>query len=257
VQITTAIVSFRSNIIGAFIAPSEYSSVVGATLSSTSIPMDAIPHFLSRAVTIAFGILCIAGFTFIVFKRKLRKIDTAIFLTGAVYSGLGVALSVLGTRAIALVFIPVSIGIIYPFQRKFRKYLNYLVVALLIFVVFVSIHQSLTSEIVAFQTKEDLVTSNFMLEKYDWNSNSVVLVSSPASFYISPQIQGNTEIDTDITPRFGLLNITLYDSILYSVDLGNRLNMSNISVEATSQRLLERFDVVYNSGNFYIATKSR
>ncbi|HZK60455.1 MAG TPA: hypothetical protein VFC41_00175, partial [Anaerovoracaceae bacterium] len=145
----------------------------------------------------------------------------------------------------------------YLFQTKFRKYLKYLVVVLLIFVVFVPIHQLLNSNLTTFQTKEDLVTANFMVEKYDWNSKSIVIAYTPASFYINPQIQGNTEIDNDLAPRFGLSNITMYDFVLYSVDLAGRLNMSNISVEATSQRILDRFDVVYNSGDFYMATKSR
>ena len=64
------------------------------TLASTSVSIDAIPHLFSRAVTIVFGILCIAGFVFLIFRRKLRKIDIAIFLAGAVYSGLGVPLSI-------------------------------------------------------------------------------------------------------------------------------------------------------------------
>jgi hypothetical protein len=256
-QITFAVFSFRGNIISVFTAPSEYSGVVGATLASTSVAIDAIPHLFSRTVTIAFAILCIAGFVFLIFRRKLRKIDKAIFLTGAVYSGLGVALSVLGTRAIALLFVPIALGAAYLFESKFRKYLKYLVVVLLIFVVFVPMHSSFTSYPITFQTKENLATANFMIEKYDWNSKSIVIADSYTAWYISPQIQGNSEIDTDLAPRFGLSNIAMYDSIIYSVGLAESLQTSNISVEATSQQILDRFDVVYNSGFSYIAVKSK
>jgi hypothetical protein len=259
VQITIAVFSFRYNVIGVFTAPlpSEYSSVTGATLSSNSAAIDAIPHLFSRYVTIAFAILCIAGFVFLIFRRKLRKIDTAIFLTGAVYSGLGFALYLLGSRAIPLVFVPVSLGVAYLLESKFRQYLKYLVLVLLIFVVFVPIHSSLNSYPITFQTKEDLVTANFMIEKYDWNSKSIVIADLDLRWYTISQIQGNTEIDTDFEPRFRLSNITMFDSIVYSVGLAERLNMSNISVEATSQQIMDRFDVVYNSGFSYIATKSR
>ena len=58
-------------------------------------------------------------------------------------------------------------------------------------------------------------------------------------------------------PLFALSNITMYDSIVYSVGLAESLNMSNISVEATSQQIMDRFDVVYNSGFSYVATESR
>ena len=258
VQITFAVFSFRGNIIMAFAAPSEYSSVVGATLVSSSVEIDAIPHLFSRGVTIAFAILCIAGFVILIFRRKLRKIDKAIFLTGAVYLGLGVALSVLGSRAIAIVFVPIALGVPYLFQSKFRKYLKYLVLVLLIFVVFVPIHSSIINSYpITFQTKEDLVTANFMIEKYDWSSKNIVIADNAATWYISPQIQGNTLIETDLAPRFGLSNIIMFDSILYSVDLAERLSVSNISVESTSQSIMDRFDVVYNSGFSYIAMKNK
>ena len=95
-----------------------------------------------------------------------------------------------------------------------------------------------------------------MIEKYDWNSKSIIVADVGTTYYISPQIHGNTEIDTNLAPRFGLANITMYDSIVYSVGLAERLNISNISIETTSQRILDRFDVVYDSGFSYIATKS-
>jgi len=256
VQITFAVFSFRGNIIMVFATPSEYSGVIGATIASSSVAIDAIPHLFSRTVTIAFAILCIAGFVFLTFRRKLRKIDIAILLTGAVYSGVGFALSVLGSRAIPLVFVPIALGAAYLFESKFRKYLKYLVVVLLIFVVFVPMHSSFYSYPITFQTKENLATANFMIEKYNWNSTSIVIADLGAKWYISPQIQGKTEIDTDLAPRFRLSNITMYDSILYSIGLSNSLNMSNISIETTSQRIVDRFNIVYNSGFSYIATKS-
>jgi hypothetical protein len=161
-------------------------------------------------------------------------------------------------RGIPLAFVSISLGAAYLFESKFRKYLKYLVVVLLIFVVFVPIHlYSINSFPIRFQTKEDLVTANFMIEKYDWSSKNIVIADNAATWYISPQIQGNTLIETDLAPRFGLSNIIMFDSILYSVDLAERLSVSNISVESTSQSIMDRFDVVYNSGFSYIAMKNK
>jgi hypothetical protein len=256
VQITFAVFSFKGNINSVFTAPTEYSSVVGASLASTTVAIDTIPHLLSRAVTIGFAILCIAGFVFLIFRKKLRKIDNAIFLTGAVYSGLGVALNVLGTRAVPLVFVPLVIGVTYLFQTRFRKYVKFVVLVLLVIVVFVPIHSAINSYPITFQTKEDLGTANFMIEKYDWTSKSVVITDLGARWYMLPQIQGNPEIDTDLAPRYGLSKITHYDSIIYSVGLAESLNRSGISVGTTSTQILDNFDVVYNSGFSYIAKKS-
>jgi hypothetical protein len=256
-QITFAVFSFRGNIASIFTTPTEYSSVVGASLASSSVAIDTIPQLLSRTVTIGIAILCVAGFVFIVFRRKLRTIDKAIFLTGAVYSGLGVVFNVLGTRAVPIVFVPLVLGATYLFQSKFRKYLKYLVFVLLILVVFVPIHSSITSFPITFQTKDDLATANFMIEKYDWKSNSLVITDLSARWYMLPQIHGNPEIDTDIASRFGLSKITAYDSITYSVGMAKSLNMSGISIENTSSQIIENFNVLYNSGSSYIAVKSR
>ncbi len=256
-QITFVVFSFRGNIISVFAAPSEYSNVAGATLATASIEIDPIPHLFSRWITIAFAILCIVGFVFVLVRRKLRQIDIAIFLTGVVYSGLGVVLNVLGTRAISLLFIPITLGVGYLLQSKFRKYLIFLFVGLLVFVVFIPMHSSFNSFPITLQTREDIVSANFMIEKYDWNSKSVVIVDSYKSWYMLPQIQGNTEIDSNLISRFGIANITRYDSIAYSVGLAESLNVSDISVEATSQQIVDRFNLVYNSGLSYIAIKNR
>jgi hypothetical protein len=258
VQITFAVFSFRGNIASIFTPPTEYSGVIGATLASTSLGIDELPRLFSRTMTIAFALLCVAGFVFLIFRRKLTKMNLAIFLTGAVYSGIGAVFAVLGLRAIPLAFIPVAFGGVVLFQSKFRRVIKYLVVVMLIFVVFVPIHSSIINSYpLTFQTKEDLVTADFMLEKYDWTSGTVVISDLGARWYLAPQIQGKTEIDTDLQPRYSLSNITRYDSIMYSVGLAERLNMSSIPVESMSQQIIDRFNVVYNSGFSYIATKSR
>ena len=175
------------------------------------------PNCSTRGVTVAFAILCFAGFFFLVVKRKLRDIDKSIFLTGAIYSGLGVIVYTLGSRALPLIFIPVSLGLLYLYESKFRQYLKYSVLILLVLVVFIPIHASFNSYPITFQTKEDLTTANFMIEKYPQNSSSIVISDSGMKWYISQQIQGKTEIDTDLEPRFGLSNIATYDCIIYSV----------------------------------------
>jgi hypothetical protein len=249
--------SFATNIAQVFVLPSEYSSITRAVNAPVSNQLDAVAQLFSRTVTIAFAILCFAGFVFMAAKRKLRLEDKAIFLTGAVYSGLGSVLFTLGSRAIPLVLVPMSLGILCLYNSRFRPYLKCLVLILLILFVFIPIHVSFTSYPITFQTKEDLATANFMIEKYDWNSYGKVISDNGAHWYIIPQVQGNTEFDTNLSPRYALSNITTYDCIIYSVGLAKSLQMSDISVGETSQQILERFNVVFDSGFSYIAEKSR
>ena len=257
VQITLGRFSFAANIIRVISVPSEYSAIFSNIFAPVSVRVDVIAQLFSRTTTIAFAILCFAGFFFLVIKRKLRDVDKAIFLTGAIYSGLGIATYALGSRAVPLLFIPISLGIAYLYESKFRPYLKYSVLVLLILVVFVPIHQSFSNYPITFQTKEDLSTANFLIEKYHPNLNSVVISDSGTKWYVDPMIQGNFEIDTDIEPRFGLSNIATYDCIIYSVGLAKSLQMSNISVEEISQQIQDRFNVVYDSGFSYIAEKSK
>lgn len=254
-QITFAIFSFKGSIIMAFSTASDLNTVIGNSVAATSVEIDVIPHLFSRTITIAFIILCIAGFVILIFRKQLRKVDIAILLTGAVYLGLGVALSVLGSRAIALAFIPIALGFEYLLANKFRKYLKYFIVVLLIFVVFVPMHLSTSSFPITFQTKEDLATANFMVDKFDWNSKSVMITDAVAIWYILPQIQGNTQVDSDLQPTIRLANITNYDCIMYSIGLAHALQVNNIPLQETSQQITSKFDVVYNSGFSYIAKK--
>ena len=254
-QITLGQMSFAANIINSLSAGSEYSSIVASTLAPVLSSFDIIAQAFSRIVTIAFAMICFAGFILLVIKRRLREIDKVVFLTGVVYLGLGVLLSTLGSRAIPLVFIPISLGILYLYKSKIRRYLLCLVLVLLILAVFVPIHDSFDNYPIEFQTKEELTTTNYILAKYNWTSYSVVISDSGMKWYLDGLITGHSEIDTGLSPRFGLSNITNYDCIVYSIGLELILQRSNISLELTSQRIIAMHNKIYDSGSSFITTK--
>lgn len=258
VQFTLAQFSFANTIISIMTLPTEYSGIISSTLTPVSVATDVIAQAFSKTVTIAFAMICFAGFAFIIIKRKMRELDKAIFLTAAVYSGLGVIIYTLGSRALPILFVPVSLGVLYVYQSKFRPYLTCFILILLVLVVFIPIHTSFIEDFpITFQTKEAQTTANFLIEKYNWNLTSVVISDVGAKWYISTQIQGYTEIDTASSSRFPTSNITAYDCIIYSLELAMSLQRSNVSLEETSQHILDGFNVIYNSGFSYIAEKSR
>ena len=245
---------------GLFRVPTEYSSIISATLNPTlavPVPIDTLSQTVSRVLTISVVLLCLIGFILVLIKRKLRAIDGAIFLAGIGYSIIGLALSSLGERAIVIFFIPLTLGVVYLFQTKLKPYLIGIFLILLVLFVAVPIHTSFNSYPVTFQTKNDLTTSNFEIQKFDWYSRSIVIGDLGISIYMLTQVSGNSQIDTGVESTLGLANITHYDCIIYSVGLGNSLQRSGISIENTSQKILQSYDVVYNSGSDYIATKSK
>ena len=245
---------------GLFRLPTEYSSIVSATLNPTlavPVPIDTISQTISRVLTISVVLLCLVGFVLVLLKRKLRAADGAIFLAGVGYSVVGLVLSSLGERAIVIFFIPLSLGVVYLFQTKLRPYLIGIFLISIVLFVAVPIHSSFNSYPVTFQTKNDLTTSNFAIQKFDWYSRSIVIGDLGMSIYMLTQVPGNSQIDTGVASTLGLANITHYDCIIYSVGLGNSLQRSGISIDNTSQRILQSYNVVYNSGSDYIATKSK
>jgi hypothetical protein len=256
VQFTLAQFSFPKTIISIMTVPSaEYSSLVSGTLAPISVAIDVVAQAFSRTVTIAFAMICFAGFIFIVIKRKMKEIDKAIFLTGVLYSGIGVVLSTLGSRALAIVFIPISIGILYVYQSKFRPCLKCFILILLVLVVFIPIHTSFGWSYILFQTKEAQTRANFMIEKYDWNRYSVILSHVSDQSYIVPQVEGNFIFYSDFSPHFQSQSIETYDTIIYSVGLAKSFETNKFSEENISKQILDRFNVIYDSGISYIAEK--
>jgi hypothetical protein len=235
----------------------EYSSIVSQSLVPVSVAADVVAQAFSRTVTIAFAMICFVGFVILVVKRKMREIDKAIFLVGALYSGLGVVLNTLGSRAIPILFIPISMGILYVYQSKFRPYLKCFILILLVIVVFIPIHTSFSWSYIEFQTREAQTTASFMIEKYDWNRYSIILSHVSDQSFIAPQAEGNSAIYNDFSSYFQSQSIETYDCILYSIGLEKSLESNNFSEENISRQISDRFNVIYDSGLSYIAEKPR
>jgi hypothetical protein len=257
VEFALASTGFASSVLNMMASAPEAYSQIATIRTPASVPIDAIARALSGIVEIAFGIACLAGFILSLVERKMRSLDKAIFLTGLIYSSVGAMLYTLGSRAIPIAFIPISLGAVYLFENRFRPYVASFFLVLLMLFAFIPLHASFQNSPIIFQTKEAYITANFIIEKYPWNLTSIVLSDVGAAWYIYPQIQGHTEIDNAFSERFLTSNITTYDCIIYSVGLENTLQSSNVSVEETSQRILDRFNVIYNSGLSYVAEKNR
>ena len=257
VQVTLGQFSFANNIIAAITSPAEYSNLVSQTLATVSHPIDVTAQVFSRTVIIATVMICVAGFVLLLIKRKTRGLDKAIFLVGTIYSGVGIVLYTLGTRAIPVAFIPISLGAAYLFESKIGRYMKCLFLILLALSVLITLHASFYDSEIMFQTREAYATENFMINKYDWNATSLILSHVSTKYYILTQINGNALIADDASISFHGLNIETYDCIIYEVGLAKTFQKNNVSTEEASRLILDRFNVIYNSGFSYIAKKSR
>lgn len=248
--------TFFVHLIQVFTVESDYSNIVSTTIAPVSSQIDLLAQSFSRIVTISIALLCLAGFLFLLFKRKLREIDKAIILTGLLYSGIGAVLYTLGTRAIPLIFVPVAVGVLYLYRSSLKSYLKYSFLFLLILVVFIPIHSQYVGYPITYQTNENVAQANFLLRDINWSSNFLAISDNSLKWYISPQVQVS-KIDSNYNARFNLQNITLYSCIVYSIGLERSLQEIGISLKDASSGLLDQYDVIYNSGSSYIALKSR
>jgi hypothetical protein len=186
IQLTIAPYSFFDSLSSVVTLSSEYSSIVTSTLNSATFQLDLYAQLFSRSVSIGIMALCGIGFVILLIKRKTRYLDRTILLTGVLYSGAGVVLYTLGSRAIPVLFIPVCLGIAYLFER-YKKYLKYAFILLLIFSVFIPLHQSFGNT-TQLQTKSDYYTENFLVAHNGWTSPAFVVADYRITTYIQPKL---------------------------------------------------------------------
>ena len=250
-QLLQAPLSFAVNIKIMMYASPEWAQIVEATLAPAWVPLDKVAQTFSRFVVIVTTIVCGAGFVVLLIKRKLRLLDKAILLSGAIYSALGTLVPILGSRAIPLVFIPVSLGASHLSESRFGSYLKSFFLVLLILFLFVPLHTSFYDSQIMFQTNEAYQAENFMIDRYDWRESSLILAHLRVVTYLQAKQPYVAQFEDDV---FTLLpRIEECDSIVYTVGLGKNLLRDDY---AKGRMLREQLNVVYNNGSSYIATKS-
>lgn len=253
VQITQAPFSFAENIRNALTSSSEYSGIVSMIQAPVSVPIDGVAQMFSRAVTITTIAICFVGFILLLINRKMRDLDKAIFLTGVVYFAVGFLFLALGSRAIQLIFIPISLGASYLLTSRLRLAVISLFLVLLLLFAFIPLHNTFGTSQIMFQTKVDYQTESFFIDYYNWTHSSLVLAHYRVITYLQAKqpsfINFENDVNSPLFPR-----IKEYDCIVYTVGLG----ISLLRYNYTTERILHetKLDVVYNSGFSYIAMKS-
>lgn len=252
VQVFQAPLSFVDNIKGIMSLSPEYGMIVEAIATPTSVPLDIVAQAFSRFVVIITSILCGAGFVALLIKGRMRLLDKAVFLSGAVYSAFGSAVIVLGSRAFPIFFIPVSLGASYIFESRFRSYMKWVFLVLLVLFAFVPLHTSFYDSQIMFQTEEAYQAENFMIDHYNWTHPSLILAHFRVVTYLRAKQPSIAYFETDFSTLFPRLKD--YDSIVYTIGLGKNLLRYNHTTEKILHE--EKLNVIYNNDFSYIAIKS-
>ena len=235
VQLTLGNASFIQNVMSILTKPSEYSNMISVSLTPANpVLIDEIAQFFTRFVAITSIIICGAAFLMLVLKKQVNRVDRAILLTGIIWSGLGLVLFTLGTRAIAVAFIPVSLGTAYLFNNKrLRVYLITALLILLTVFCFIPIRQTFSNEI-QFQSPEAYQSANFFINNINWQTSGSLCTDYRTLTYIQGRIGGYPQLN-DYPDRAG--------TIFYTEALAKSLLGSNYTIDK-----LNGFDITYDDG---------
>jgi len=225
---------------------SGYVGMYIKTTGQTSIQYEIIPRIISRFIVISNSIICFTSFIIFFIREKINPINKAILISGGIYSTLGIFINVLGQRAWPIVFLPISLGASYIYKTKFKKYIKFFYLFLIILFVFIPINRSFYRGAIIFQTREAYQAENFMIDHYNWENDDIILAYFRVGKYLGARLVRYVESEFSyIFPR-----INEYDSIFYTMGLDKSLLMYNYTKERILQE--EKFSSVYNNGFSYL-----
>jgi hypothetical protein len=248
IQLTFAKFSFSQLVTNILKTPVEYSSMASA-ITAAVIPssISFIAQFFSRAVTIGAVVICVSGLIFLLFKRKLIALDKALLLVGTLYMALGFVLNSLGYRALAIVFIPISIGATFFFKSKFKPYFIGLFLILIVLFLFVPLHGSYATSI-NYQTRQSYTADNFFINHYNWADAGFVVSDYYTNIYLDSKLSINVYIQSGL-PAGHIPDALLYTPVFIGRGLGNYS-----SVDSFSQS--EKLNTLYSDGSSIVLIKT-
>jgi len=177
-------------------------------------------------------ILLSLGSLMLLIKKKLNFSTIALGISGGFYLVVGLFYSVLGTRALQVLLIPVIFGIGF-FITKWKKPTLILVVILLVLSIFGPIRN--TYDEYQFQVDEEEQACNFLVDVFPVGKSTKIAIGGINSGYFSKKLAyanmdtNNTDetwIIAPYSPEFeNVFNKTLYKNeyILYNPQLGKEL----------------------------------
>jgi hypothetical protein len=241
VQLTLARFSFEQAIVKILSPPKEYANIAETTLAPVTNPIDIVAQLFSRVVVVSFALICLIGFFYLFRKKKITNFEKAVLFTGLAYTVLGFGLNLLGWRAIAIILIPISLGVAYLFQSsKYKKYLKIFSFILVLFFFFVPLHQQTFSDQVHFQSESAHTAENFFIKNHDWSEKSQIISGFRVANYIIAKLDAYLYIYTDLE------EVNRADSIVFTEELARDLVARNMTMDGLIQD--QGFNVLYSNG---------
>jgi hypothetical protein len=213
-----------------FMEPKGLASQIISTINRIRIPLT--------------WIVLATGFFIWFIKRKINLYAAALAITGGIYFGIGMFYSVLGTRALQILFIPLVIGIGF-FTSKWKKPTLLFIAAILIISIFSPMRSAYDGY--QFQLSEEEDACNFLTNIIPTEQSTRLTIGGINSGYFSKKfnyanMDENDHIDLRIivpenSEFYNFFDATLEENeyILYNSNLGKEassyeMNEKNVSI---------------------------
>lgn len=233
-----------------------YSLLAELTFVGPATLLDAIAQTISRVVTITIAIILSIGFLVLLKGRKLKDNDRAIFVSGVAIAIMGALIPIVGPRAFPIVAIPISLGACYFWKSRFRTQFTCFCLISTILFTSISLHDSFFDNQVMFQTRDAYECANFIINHYNWNKPSIMLSHDRLVPYLQVKSSSENVYFVSDFPSFFPIWAEASDCIVYTVGLGKSFLKHNYSYDIIIYEGKIKFDMIFNSGFSYVATKA-
>jgi hypothetical protein len=234
----------------------EYQTALSRTFAdriAPSPPVDIVAQWFSRFVVISTGVIAGLGFVFLVLKRRLRKIDVAIFISAGLYAIAGFFLPVLGTRSWFALAMPICLGAIYALESRFKTFVKIAFLVLLILFIFVPMSESFIDSQIFYQTKEVRSCLDFTLAHHNWTARNSLLAHYRQITYLQAMSASSASFGDDLSPDFPQ-DVSSFTTIIYTQGLAKNFFAYNYSILNLTDT--QMYNKIYDSGLCCILNRS-
>jgi hypothetical protein len=254
-QVLQAPLSFETTILSLTrYASPEFGTILQQTLAPASVPLDILAQSLSRVIVVGSACICAIGFLIMFREKRLTTVDKAILFSAGAYSVVGIVIPILGSRAIAVAFVPIALGTSYMLRSRYKRLVQVLLLVFLGLFLFIPLHQTFYDSQIMSQTREAYAAEDFVIAKYDWTDPSLVLAHIRVQTYLVTKQKGNASVWSDSPTLFSLHGANEYDSIVYTIGLGKSLLRFNCTIDEIVER--NTLNTAYDNGYSHISVKS-
>jgi hypothetical protein len=243
----------------------EYGNIISRSLLEPQGILSQIISTINRILIPLTWIIIIAGSFILFIKKKLYFERMILGLTGGFYLIVGFFYSILGTRSLQILCIPLITGVEYFYNTR-KKPLIILIAVLILCSIFSPMRSAYDNYF--FQVDEEKEGCNFLANNIpSQQSNHIALGQISGDYFVKKNIYLNKDNEkyiypTVVRPRnyefYEIFNekMNINEYLLFNTNLGRQMYVNGIKQEELNSLIQVSLlnNKIYESGSSYVLT---